>query len=185
MVAENACLILPIHGELDRGREAQTSVAKIGTTGRGIGPAYEDKVGRRAIRVADIFDAATLDTRIGRLLEHHNALRAGLGLEPVDAAALKAQILEIAPKIKPYAGPVWKVLTDARRAGKRILFEGGARIAAGHRLWHLSVCHLVQHHCRAGGDGDRPWADGHRLCPWDRQGLHDAGRRGAVPGGTP
>ena len=124
MVAENACLILPIHGELDRGREAQTSVAKIGTTGRGIGPAYEDKVGRRAIRVADIFDAATLDTRIGRLLEHHNALRAGLGLEPVDAAALKAQILEIAPKIKPYAGPVWKVLTDARRAGKRILFEG-------------------------------------------------------------
>ena len=124
MLAENASLILPIHGELDRGREAQTSVAKIGTTGRGIGPAYEDKVGRRAIRVADIFDAVTLDTRIGRLLQHHNALRAGLGLEPVDPAALKAQILEIAPKIKPYSGPVWKVLTEARRAGKRILFEG-------------------------------------------------------------
>jgi adenylosuccinate synthase len=124
ILAENASLILPIHGELDRGREAQTGVAKIGTTGRGIGPAYEDKVGRRAIRVADIFDEATLDTRIGRLLTHHNALRTGLGLEPVDAVALKAQILEIAPKIKPYAGPVWKVLTDARRAGKRILFEG-------------------------------------------------------------
>jgi adenylosuccinate synthase len=124
ILAENASLILPIHGELDRGREAQTGVAKIGTTGRGIGPAYEDKVGRRAIRVADIFDEATLDTRIGRLLIHHNALRAGLGLEPVDPVALKAQILEIAPKIKPYAGPVWKVLTDARRAGKRILFEG-------------------------------------------------------------
>ena len=124
ILAENASLILPIHGELDRGREAQTGVAKIGTTGRGIGPAYEDKVGRRAIRVADIFDEATLDTRIGRLLTHHNALRAGLGLEPVDPAALRAQILEIAPKIKPYAGPVWKVLTDARRAGKRILFEG-------------------------------------------------------------
>ena len=124
MVAENASLILPIHGELDRGREAQTSVAKIGTTGRGIGPAYEDKVGRRAIRVADLFDAATLDTRIGRLLTHHNALRAGLGLEPVDASALKASLLEIAPKIKPYAGPVWKVLNEARRAGKRILFEG-------------------------------------------------------------
>ena len=124
ILAENASLILPIHGELDRGREAQTGVAKIGTTGRGIGPAYEDKVGRRAIRVADIFDEATLDTRIGRLLTHHNALRAGLGLEPVDPVALKAQILEIAPKIKPYAGPVWKVLTDARRAGKRILFEG-------------------------------------------------------------
>ncbi len=124
MLAENASLILPIHGELDRGREAQTSVAKIGTTGRGIGPAYEDKVGRRAIRVADIFDAATLETRIGRLLTHHNALRAGLGLDPVDAEALKAQLLEIAPKIKPYAGPVWKVMTEARRAGKRILFEG-------------------------------------------------------------
>ncbi len=124
MVAENASLILPIHGELDRGREAQTSVAKIGTTGRGIGPAYEDKVGRRAIRVADIFDAATLDLRIGRLLTHHNALRSGLGLDPVDAEALKAQILEVAPKIKPYAGPVWKVMTEARRAGKRILFEG-------------------------------------------------------------
>ena len=124
ILAENASLILPIHGELDRGREAQTGVAKIGTTGRGIGPAYEDKVGRRAIRVADIFDEATLDTRIGRLLTHHNALRAGLGLEPVDPVALKAQILEVAPKIKPYAGPVWKVLTDARRAGKRILFEG-------------------------------------------------------------
>jgi adenylosuccinate synthase len=124
MLAEYASLILPIHGELDRGREAQTSVAKIGTTGRGIGPAYEDKVGRRAIRVADLFDAATLDTRIGRLLTHHNALRAGLGLEPVDAVALKASLLEIAPKIKPYAGPVWKVLNEARRAGKRILFEG-------------------------------------------------------------
>jgi len=124
MLAENASLILPIHGELDRGREAQTSVAKIGTTGRGIGPAYEDKVGRRAIRVADIFDTATLDTRIGRLLTHHNALRSGLGLEPVDAEALKARILEVAPKIKPYAGPVWKVMTEARRAGKRILFEG-------------------------------------------------------------
>ncbi len=124
MVAENASLILPIHGELDRGRESQTSVAKIGTTGRGIGPAYEDKVGRRAIRVADLFDASTLDTRIGRLLAHHNALRAGLGLEPVEPAALKAALVEIAPKLKPYAGPVWKVLHEARRAGKRILFEG-------------------------------------------------------------
>lgn len=124
ILAENASLILPIHGELDRGREAQTSVAKIGTTGRGIGPAYEDKVGRRAIRVADLFDETTLDTRIGRLLTHHNALRAGLGLEPVDAVALKAALMEIAPQIKPYAGPVWKILNEARRAGKRILFEG-------------------------------------------------------------
>ncbi|WP_102225012.1 adenylosuccinate synthase [Acidimangrovimonas sediminis] len=124
MIAENTPLILPVHGELDRAREGQNSVAKIGTTGRGIGPAYEDKVGRRVIRVADLGDEATLDLRIGRLLTHHNALRAGLGLEPIDAEALKAQLLEIAPKILPFAAPVWKVLTEARRAGKRILFEG-------------------------------------------------------------
>ena len=124
MVAENTPLILPVHGELDRAREGQTAVAKIGTTGRGIGPAYEDKVGRRSIRVADLGDEATLDLRIGRLLTHHNALRAGLGLEPVDPIALKAQLMEVAPKVLPYAKPVWKVLTDARRAGKRILFEG-------------------------------------------------------------
>ena len=124
LIAENTPLILPVHGELDRARESQNSVAKIGTTGRGIGPAYEDKVGRRTVRVADLADEATLDTRIGRLLTHHNALRAGLGLDPIDAAALKAQLLEVAPKILPFAKPVWKVLTEARRAGKRILFEG-------------------------------------------------------------
>ncbi|MBE0554773.1 MAG: adenylosuccinate synthase [Rhodobacteraceae bacterium] len=124
MIAENTPLILPVHGELDRARESQNAVAKIGTTGRGIGPAYEDKVGRRTVRVADLADEATLDLRIGRLLTHHNALRAGLGLEPVDAAALKAQLMEVAPKVLPYAKPVWKVLTEARRAGKRILFEG-------------------------------------------------------------
>ncbi len=124
MVAENTPLILSLHGELDRARENQNSVAKIGTTGRGIGPAYEDKVGRRSIRVADLADEATLDLRIGRLLTHHNALRAGLGLEPVDADGLKATLMEIAPKVLPYAKPVWKVLHEARRAGKRILFEG-------------------------------------------------------------
>jgi adenylosuccinate synthase len=124
MVAENTPLILSLHGELDRARENQNSVAKIGTTGRGIGPAYEDKVGRRSIRVADLADEATLDLRIGRLLTHHNALRAGLGLEAVNADALKAGLMEIAPKVLPYAKPVWKVLHEARRAGKRILFEG-------------------------------------------------------------
>ncbi len=124
MIAENTPLILPVHGELDRAREGQVGVAKIGTTGRGIGPAYEDKVGRRTVRVADLADEATLDLRIGRLLGHHNALRAGLGLGPVDPVALKAQLMEVAPKILPYAKPVWKVMHDARRAGKRILFEG-------------------------------------------------------------
>ena len=124
MIAENTPLILPIHGELDRAREGHAGTAKIGTTGRGIGPAYEDKVGRRSVRVADLADVATLDLRIGRLLTHHNALRAGLGLEAVDAVALKAMLVEVAPKILRFAKPVWKVLHDARRAGKRILFEG-------------------------------------------------------------
>jgi len=124
MIAENTPLILPIHGELDRARESQNSIAKIGTTGRGIGPCYEDKVGRRVIRVADLGDEATLDLRIARLLTHHNALRKGLGLEPVDAVALKKALLEIAPEVLPYAAPVWKVLNEKRKAGKRILFEG-------------------------------------------------------------
>jgi adenylosuccinate synthase len=124
MVAENASLILPIHGELDRAREGQTGVAKIGTTGRGIGPAYEDKVGRRAIRVADLADEATLIARVDRLMGHHDALRRGLGVEPIDKAALLDALRAIAPQVLPYAQPVWKVMNDARRAGKRILFEG-------------------------------------------------------------
>ena len=124
MVAENAPLILPIHGELDRARENQNSVAKIGTTGRGIGPAYEDKVGRRAIRVADLADDTTLAARLDRLIGHHDALRRGLGIAPVDRDGLLAALREIAPQVLPYAKPVWKVLNDARRAGKRILFEG-------------------------------------------------------------
>jgi len=124
MIAENAVLILPLHGELDRAREAHTATAKIGTTGRGIGPAYEDKVGRRAIRVADLADAATLELRVDRLLTHHDALRRGLEMPPVDRAALLAALRAIAPQVLPYAAPVWKVLNEARRAGKRILFEG-------------------------------------------------------------
>ena len=124
MIAENTPLILPVHGELDRAREAQISVAKIGTTGRGIGPAYEDKVGRRAIRVADLADPATLEARVDRLLLHHNTLRRGLGMEEVDRAGLIVQLQEIAPEILKYAAPVWKVLNEKRKAGKRILFEG-------------------------------------------------------------
>ncbi len=123
-VAENTPLILPFHGELDRAREQQTSVAKIGTTGRGIGPAYEDKVGRRVIRVADLADPATLELRVDRALIHHNALRRGLGLEPVDREGLLSRLLDIAPSILPYAAPVWKVLNDARKSGRRLLFEG-------------------------------------------------------------
>ena len=124
MLAENASLILPVHGELDRAREGQSGVAKIGTTGRGIGPAYEDKVGRRAIRVADLADEETLVARVDRLMGHHDALRRGLGVEPIDREALLTALRAIAPQILPYAQPVWKVLNEARRAGKRILFEG-------------------------------------------------------------
>ena len=124
MIAENTPLILPIHGELDRAREAQTAVAKIGTTGRGIGPAYEDKVGRRSVRVADLADDATLQLRVDRALVHHDALRRGLGLAPVDRDRLLADLRAIADQVLPYAAPVWKVLNEQRRAGKRILFEG-------------------------------------------------------------
>ncbi|WP_375260932.1 adenylosuccinate synthase [Palleronia sp.] len=124
MIAENTPLILPFHGELDRAREGQTAVAKIGTTGRGIGPAYEDKVGRRVIRVADLADAETLALRVDRALVHHNALRSGLGLDPIDRDALIAELQEIAPQILPFAKPVWRELDRAKRDGKRILFEG-------------------------------------------------------------
>jgi adenylosuccinate synthase len=124
MIAENTPLILPIHGELDRARESQNSVAKIGTTGRGIGPAYEDKVGRRSVRVADLADDATLELRVDRALVHHDALRRGLGLEPVDRDALIAALREIAPQVLEYAAPVWKVLNEKSKSGSRILFEG-------------------------------------------------------------
>ena len=124
MIAENTPLILPLHQDLDKLREEAAGKAKIGTTGRGIGPAYEDKVGRRTIRVADLADEETLESRLDRLLAHHDALRSGLGATPIDRAELKARLMEIAPKLLPYAQPVWKIMADARKAGKRILFEG-------------------------------------------------------------
>ncbi|MEM7056208.1 MAG: adenylosuccinate synthase [Pseudomonadota bacterium] len=124
MIAENTPLILPLHGELDRMRETGNTTAKIGTTGRGIGPAYEDKVGRRSIRVSDLSDASTLDERLDRVCAHHDALRRGLGTDPIDRDAVKASLLKIAPKILPYAAPVWKTLAERRRDGARILFEG-------------------------------------------------------------
>ena len=105
-------------------RDRQNTVAKIGTTGRGIGPAYEDKVGRRAIRVADLADRETLEKRVDRLLQHHDTLRRGMGLPEVDRAALIAALEEIAPSVLKYAQPVWKILAEKRKAGKRILFEG-------------------------------------------------------------
>jgi adenylosuccinate synthase len=128
MVAENAVLILPLHRELDVHRESSNSVQAIGTTKRGIGPAYEDKVGRRALRVIDLRDLSSLPQKIDRLLAHHNALRRGMGVDEVDGAVLLAALKEIAPKILPFIGSSWKRLGESIRAGKRVLFEGAQAV---------------------------------------------------------
>ena len=127
-VAGNATLILPLHRELDQMRETAAGAGKIGTTGRGIGPAYEDKVGRRAIRVNDLADLATIGPKVQRLLAHHNALRRGMGEVEVKAQDLIAQLAEIAPRILPFSDAVWSLLDDMKREGKRILFEGAQGI---------------------------------------------------------
>jgi adenylosuccinate synthase len=127
-LAENATLILPSHGQIDRAREEARGAAKIGTTGRGIGPAYEDKVGRRAIRVCDLADPSSLPEKLDHLLLHHNALLRGLGAPEIERAPLLASLIEIAPKVLPFAEPVWRLLDEAKRAGRRVLFEGAQGI---------------------------------------------------------
>jgi len=138
-ISESCALILPLHGELDRAREAvreksKQGPGKIGTTGRGIGPAYEDKVARRAIRVCDLADGATLEAKVHELLLHHNALRRGLGIAEVDGEKLLAELKALAPKLLPFAEPVWLRLAELKRAGRRILFEGaqGAMLDVDH-----------------------------------------------------
>jgi adenylosuccinate synthase len=133
-LADNAALILPSHGALDRAREERRGESKIGTTGRGIGPAYEDKVGRRALRVCDLADPKAFEWRVDDLLLHHNALLRGLGEPEVDRTRLVAALTEIAPRVLAYAGPVWRLLDEARAQGKRILFEGaqGAMLDVDH-----------------------------------------------------
>lgn len=133
-VADNAALILPSHGALDRTREERRGDKRIGTTGRGIGPAYEDKVGRRAVRLCDLADIGALEDRIDDLLLHHNALLRGLDAPEFDRGELIAALREIAPKVLPYAAPVWRLLDESRRAGRRILFEGaqGAMLDVDH-----------------------------------------------------
>ncbi len=123
-LADNAALILPSHGALDRAREERRGDKKIGTTGRGIGPAYEDKVGRRAIRVCDLADPNALEDRVDEVLLHHNALLRGLDAPQVKRKELLASLREVAPKVLPFAEATWRILDDARRAGRRILFEG-------------------------------------------------------------
>jgi adenylosuccinate synthase len=128
LIAENAALILPLHRELDRARESANNVQRIGTTMRGIGPAYEDKVGRRALRLVDLKDPISLPDKTARLLAHHNVLRRGAGASEVDAATLIDALMEIAPRILPYCGSAWRALDAARREGRRILFEGAQAV---------------------------------------------------------
>ncbi|MDB5591333.1 adenylosuccinate synthase [Enterovirga sp.] len=161
-IADNATLILPLHRELDHFRETANAGLKIGTTKRGIGPAYEDKVGRRAIRVVDLADAAVLESKVERLLAHHNALRRGLGIDEVDPAGLLAELLAIAPEILPYAERVWALLDAERRAGRRILFEGaqGALLDVDHGTYPFVTSSNIVAAQAATGSGIGPKALG-------------------------
>ena len=123
-IAENCTLILPLHSELDQAREKASGKGAIGTTGRGIGPAYEDKVGRRAIRLMDLADLQVLNGKITRLLTHHNALRRGLGMPEIAERDVYDHLAAVAPKVLPFMNSVWSMLDEKRREGKRILFEG-------------------------------------------------------------
>ena len=169
-IAETAPLILPLHGELDRAREraraaSSTGTGAIGTTGRGIGPAYEDKIARRAIRVCDLAAPDLLARRVDELLLHHNALRRAFGDEPVDAAALLAQLNALAPKLLPYAEPVWQRLAELRRRGARILFEGaqGAMLDVDHGTYPFVTSSNTLAAAAALGAGTGPDAVGYVL----------------------
>ncbi len=164
-LADNATLILPLHGELDRLREEASGAAKIGTTGRGIGPAYEDKVGRRAIRVCDLADGAALAQKIERLLAHHNALRRGLGAATIDAATLHGELVAVGKEILPYADSVWSRLSELRRGGVRILFEGaqGTMLDVDHGTYPYVTSSNTVAGQAAIGAGVGPGAIGHVL----------------------
>ncbi len=162
MIADNASLILPLHRDLDGLREDASGAGKIGTTRRGIGPAYEDKVGRRAIRVCDLAHLDTLDPQLDRLTAHHDALRAGFSEPPIDRAALVADLAEIASFVLPFAQPVWKMLNDARSRGRRILFEGaqGVLLDIDHGTYPFVTSSNTIAGTAAGGSGLGPSAVG-------------------------
>lgn len=159
-IADNAPLILPLHKELDIAREKALGKAKIGTTGRGIGPAYEDKVARRAIRVADLNEIETLDSRIEKLLMHHNALRRGMGEKVINGSDLKAMLIEIAPRILKYSGVIWQEIDTARSQDKRILFEGaqGTMLDIDHGTYPFVTSSNVVSAQAAIGSGQGPEA---------------------------
>ncbi|MEP9402837.1 adenylosuccinate synthase [Sphingomonas sp. VNH70] len=162
MIAETCTLILPFHRDLDGLREDASGAGKIGTTRRGIGPAYEDKVGRRAIRVCDLAHLDALEPQLDRLTAHHDALRAGFGEPMIDRAALLAELREIADFVLPYAQPVWRVLADARKQGKRILFEGaqGVLLDIDHGTYPFVTSSNTIAGTAAGGSGMGPGAVG-------------------------
>jgi len=164
-IAENATLILPLHRELDQLREAAAGEGRIGTTGRGIGPAYEDKVGRRAIRAQDLKNLNTLAPKIDRLLVHHNALRRGLGQAEISKDQLMRELTEIAPKILPHVDVVWALLDRERKAGKRILFEGaqGALLDVDHGTYPFVTSSNTVAAQAATGSGIGPGAIGYVL----------------------
>jgi adenylosuccinate synthase len=164
-VAENATLILSIHRELDALRESGSAGTKIGTTKRGIGPAYEDKAGRRAIRLMDLADLSALPDKIDRLLTHHNALRRGFGLEEFDPQAIYEELASVAPKVLPYMDAVWRLLDGQRRAGRRILFEGaqGALLDVDHGTYPFVTSSNTVAGQAATGSGLGPGAVGYVL----------------------
>ena len=164
VVADNACLILPLHRDLDQAREA-AATNKIGTTGRGIGPAYEDKVGRRAIRVGDLADEDSLAAKIDRLLAHHTPLRRGLGLPEADPAQMLAELKALAPKILPFAQPAWRLLDQLVKSGKRVLFEGaqGALLDVDHGTYPYVTSSNTVAGQAAAGSGLGPKGPGYVL----------------------
>ncbi|MGY3652197.1 adenylosuccinate synthase [Bradyrhizobium sp. LM4.3] len=164
-IAENVTLILPLHRELDALRESSNAATAIGTTRRGIGPAYEDKVGRRAIRLMDLADLDTLPHKIDRLLAHHNALRRGLNLPEFDGKAIQDELTAFAPQLLPYAETVWRLLDIKRREGKRILFEGaqGALLDVDHGTYPYVTSSNTVAAQAATGTGMGPGAVGYVL----------------------
>jgi len=164
-VAETCALILPFHRDLDGLREDASGAGKIGTTRRGIGPAYEDKVGRRAIRICDLAHLDDLDPQLDRLCAHHDALRAGFGEPPIDRARLLADLRDVADFVLPYAEPVWVTLNEARRRGDRILFEGaqGVLLDVDHGTYPFVTSSNTIAGTAAGGSGLGPSAVGYVL----------------------
>ena len=164
-LAENAILILPFYGRVDQLRERRRGKGAIGTTGRGIGVAYEDKAGRRAIRVADLYDDATLREKVGHLLEHHNALLRGWGAEEIAPEELIAGLEQVRGPLAPYVDCVWERLDALRRSGSRILFEGaqGILLDVDHGTYPFVTSSNTVAAAAAVGSGMGPGAVGYVL----------------------